>query len=859
LSAVLESVAPAAPARAAAGAESAAECFHCGLPITERGRWQVVVHDVARPLCCAGCAAVAQAIVANGLASWYDHRTQVAARPDARAADLVPQALRDLTVFDDPAVQEAFVTATGDLREAAILLEGLQCPACVWLNESHVRRQPGVVSVDINYTTSRGRVQWDASRTKLSTILAAIEAIGYRAQPYDAEAAEAARRRERRSALWRLFVAGFGMMQVMMYAVPAYLADPGDMTADIEQLMRVASMLLTLPVVAYSAVPFLAGAWRDLAQRRLGMDVPVAIGILAAFGGSVWNTVVTPGTVWFDSVTMFVFFLLGGRWLELAARQRAARVIEGLADRQPVTAERVADYPLDRRTERVAASRLVAGDVVLVKAGSAAPADGVVIEGRSRFDESLVTGESRPVERAVGGPIIGGAQNVAGAVLMRVERVGADTWMAGIARLIERASAERPRLVLLAERYAGAFVAAILALAAIALVGWWQVSHERAIGAAIAILVVTCPCALSLATPLALSAATASLARRGVLVAAPDALERIAAIDHLALDKTGTLTVGRLALVEVQPLAGLDRARCLALAARLDAHAAHPMAQALRAAFASATGDDAAAEAPSDLHEVAGAGVEARVDGRRVRLGAAAFAGALHGQPLPPVLATDAQGLALLADDDGWIAAFTFADVVRAEAAGVLDDLRARGIGASILSGDRPAAVAAVAARLGIADARAALTPEAKRAALAELQAARHVVGMAGDGVNDAPVLAQAHVSFALAGGAPLAQVHADVVLLGDRLDGVVLARAVAERTRRIVRQNLAWAFAYNVAAVPLAAFGWMPAWLAALGMAASSLLVVANSVRLLPAAHPGRLPAPEGAPSGGAAAPVEA
>jgi Cu2+-exporting ATPase len=805
-----------------------AACFHCGLPIKERGRYRTVVRGAARGMCCAGCEAVASAIVANGLEAWYDHRSKPGARPE----EAVPRELRDLTVFDDPGVQSTFVTATAGAREASLLMEGLQCPACVWLNETHVHRLPGVLAFEINYTTRRARVRWDDSRVRLSAILAAIEAIGYRAQPYDSAAAEASRKAERRTALWRLFVAGFGMMQVMMYAVPAYMAGDGDMPADLDRLMRLASLALTVPVVAYAALPFFTSAWRDLARRRLGMDVPVTIGIAVTFVASAWNTVVVDGPAWFDSVTMFVFFLLGGRYLELVARHRAARVIEELADRQPATAERLVAYPADRTIERVAASRLVPGDFVLVKAGAIVPADGAVAEGRSTFDEALLTGESRPVERAAGSRLIGGSVNASSAIVMRVERVGADTWLAGIGRLIDRASRDRPRLVQLAERYAGAFVGVILLLALVAVVAWWPVSPARGIEAAIAVLVVTCPCALSLATPLALSAATASLARQGVLVAAPDALERIATLDRLAMDKTGTLTIGAPRLLGVRPLAERSAEACVAIAARLDAHAAHPIARALREAAPNA------GTAATHTEEHPAAGVEGLVDGRRYRLGTIAFSGALHRRVLAAdaLAGDDTRTLAALSDESGFLAILAFGDEPRAEARSTVDALASKSVVVSILSGDRASAVHALARTLGIAEAAGDLA-QAKRERLLAMQRAGHVVGMVGDGVNDAPVLAQAHVSFALAGGAPLAQVRADVVLLGDRLDGIVTALVTAERARRIVRQNLGWAFAYNVAAVPLAALGLVPAWLASLGMAVSSLAVVANSVRLLPGA----------------------
>jgi len=824
VSAVIERIATRGQyAEPTAGAVVDEACFHCGLPIIERGRYTTAVRGALRQMCCAGCQAVAAAIVTQGLESYYDHRERRSALPE----EAVSRPLQDLTVFDDPQVQAAFASNREGAREASLLMEGLQCPACVWLNETHVRSLPGVLGFDINYTTRRARIRWDDGRVRLSAILAAIAAIGYRARPSDAAGAESARKAERRAALWRLFVAGFGMMQVMMYAVPAYLAGEGEMTADINRLMRLASLALTMPVVAYAAWPFFENALRDLARRRLGMDVPVAIGVAVTFAASAWNTLVVDGEVWFDSVTMFVFFLLGGRYLELLTRHRAARVVEELADRQPAIAERLAGFPDDRASERVSASRLEPGDCVLVRAGAIVPADGVILEGQSQFDEALLTGESHPVHRAPGARLIGGSLNTASAVVMRVDRVGAETWLAGIGRLMDRAASERPRVVQLAERYAGAFVGVILLLALGSLALWWDASPSRGVEAAIAVLVVTCPCALALATPLALSAATATLARQGVLVAAPDALERLATLDYVAMDKTGTLTVGHPRLLEVRALGPIPVEACVAIATRLDAHGAHPVARALR---------DAAPRAGTpavDVTEHPGAGIDGWVDGKHYRLGSSAFAGAPSGEL--GWGAGDERTLAILSDGEGCLAVFAFGDELRPDARATIDGLARQGVPTGILSGDRGPTVRSLACRLGVDHAEGELTPRMKRERLVALQREGHRVGMVGDGVNDAPVLAQAHVSFALAAGAPLAQIRADVVLLRNQLGGILAARQVAIRTRRIVRQNLGWAFAYNIAAVPLAALALVPAWLAGIGMAASSLAVVANSVRLLP------------------------
>jgi Cu2+-exporting ATPase len=807
-------------------------CYHCGLPIPAGAEFPVEIDQTRREMCCAGCQAVAQAIVGNGLGDYYRHRDALPESP----REALPQVLADFGLFDHPDVQKNFVRRAEGVageheREAALILEGITCAACVWLNESHVRRQPGVTSVDINYTTRRARVRWDERVTRLSAILEAISAIGYRAHPYDIGRAEELAQKERKTALWRLFVAGFGMMQVMMYAVPVYLAD-GDMTPDIEQLMRWASLILTVPVIGYSAAPFFVSAWRDLKLRRVGMDVPVALGVGAAFAASVWATLIAAGEVYFDSVTMFVFFLLSGRYLEMMARQRAARSVETLARAIPAFATRLASWPSragEVDGERVAVAQLNVGDAVQVKPGETIPADGSVLDGMSAADESLLTGESRPVQKRIGDALIGGSVNTSSPLVMRVERVGESTRVAAIQRLMERAAAEKPQLVEMADRVAGRFIVALLLLAVATALAWWWLDPSRALWVFVAVLVVSCPCALSLATPAALTVATGALAARGVLVTRGHAIEALARADRFVFDKTGTLTVGRMELVETIPIVG-DALQARALAAALERGSEHPIARAL------AAGGIDSGIAVDGLRATTGAGVEGRMAGSLWRLGRPDFVAGLHGLAIPAdALAAVGVGDTVIAlgSAQGWQAFFRLSDGLRHEAAAMVAGLARAGIQLSIFSGDAPAAAARVGAALGIDDARGGLSPEDKHAALKAFQEAGATVAMVGDGVNDAPVLAQAQVSIAMGGGADLARANADVVLLGNDLQALPDGLALARRTLRIVKQNLVWAFAYNFLAIPLAMTGWVTPWMAGIGMSASSLLVVLNALRL--------------------------
>ena len=798
----------------------ATPCFHCALPVPDPGRYRVKVDGTWQPVCCPGCEAVAAAILGYGLQGYYQHRTSPAPTAEAGGEN------EDFRIYDDLEVQRGFVHASaGGECDAALMLEGIRCTACVWLNESVLGRLPGVLGIGINATTHRAQVRWDPRKIRLSEILAAVRRIGYRAHPYDARKTEAAQRSERKQSLWRLFVAGFGMMQVMMYALPVYMAEPGSMTADIEQLMRWASMILTLPVVLYSAGPFFEAAWRDLRLGRMGMDLPVALGIAAAFAASVWSTFSGHGEVYFDSVAMFVFLLLCGRYLEIRARHAVARSLDYLSRAIPEVALRLGQA---QDTEQVPVSALRPGNRVLVRSGERVPADGVVVEGKSFVDESLLSGESRPVARQTGDRLIGGSTNVADPLVMQVERIGADTVMSSIVRLMQQAATERPALAANAERLTGWFVAVTLALAAGAAAAWWFIEPGQALWVAVAILVVTCPCALSLATPVALTVATGRLARQGLIVCRGHVIETLARATDVVLDKTGTLTLGQLRLARTHLLADMGEADCLAIAAALEQGSMHPMAKALIAAYPQAL-------AARDSKHHAGLGVEAELDGHAYRLGRTEFVTTAHKVPAlwQPRVLPAGSSIAMLGDESRCLALFVFGDELRADAGAFVDALRRAGKRVHLLSGDRDETVGQIAAALGIEAITANASPQTKLGYVQALQRQGRVVAMIGDGINDAPVLAQASVSIAMGDGAWMSQRQADAVLLSGRLGDLRAAFNTSTRTLAVIRENLFWALLYNLTAVPLAALGMVTPWMAGIGMSASSLVVILNSLRL--------------------------
>ncbi len=726
-------------------------------------------------------------------------------------------------VLDDPVEWPAFSrqdTADTTLWNSQLVIEGMHCAACAKSVERALKSVSGVMQAEVNGVTGRASVKWSASLTKPSDWLSAVNLAGYRAMPASDADVLAGRKQQQRLALWRWLVAGFCMMQVMMYAAPTYVAAPGDMTPDILHLLRWASWVLTLPVILFSCGPFFENAWRDIRHQQISMDLPVSLGIIIMFAVSSAATFAPHGwwaeEVYFDSITMFVFFLLTGRWLETRLRNKTAGALDDLMRRLPLSVER---RNSEGGFERISAKRIRQGDVLRILPGEAFPADGEVIEGDTLADEALLTGESRPVSKTLKSEVIAGSHNLSAAILMYVNKVGQDTRYAEIVALMEKAAVDKPRLAKLADRIAHPFLLLVLLAAVGAVVYWWPTDPARGLMAAVAVLVVTCPCALSLATPAAMLASAGALAKRGVLVRRLQALEMMADIDTVVFDKTGTLTNDRMRVSNVQVRSSWSADEALQLAAAIARHSLHPVSRAL-------------ADACPDSHqtvgkvkEIAGHGLMAETPHGTVKLGSTRFCEVnLPGQAGMQVHMADARG---------WLASFELDEDIRADAAGSIAQLRNAGMAVEILSGDRRAAVQRVAQSLGIEQIAADNTPQEKLMHIQNLQQAGHRVAMVGDGLNDGPVLAGAQVSIALGQAVPLAQSQSDFVVLGAQLQSVPHLLLHARRTMSIVRQNLLWAAVYNAVCIPLAVTGWINAWIAGLGMALSSLLVIMNAARL--------------------------
>lgn len=706
--------------------------------------------------------------------------------------------------------------------EIALRVDGLRDARQILTLEQLIRALPGVQRVAIDAPAGRVRVVWDARRTPLPRLLAVFANADCTAQPLRHDSIDDARATEMHAALKRLLVGGMFAMQVMTYAFVMYIGAVDFVDFTTRGLFRWLSLLSTIPVVFYSAQPFFAGARDELRQRRLGINLPVALAVTLVFVASAVNTLRGDGEIYFDSVSMFVFLLLGGRYLELRARHRSSALGDAVIDATPLLAERRRN---DGQLETVAAIELAPGDLVHVGDGGTVPADGVLEGVTVRVDEALLSGESRPVTRHAGERLVAGSVVLTGPAQLRVESSGSQTVAARLGELAARARQARAPSMLASERDASRFVARVLLLTVLTALGWLLVDPSRAFEAAVAVLVVACPCAFALTLPATLTRALGVLAQRGVLVTDSAALEPLARVDFALFDKTGTLATPQLSLATVEPLRGDDPAHVLQWAGALARESSHPLARAL-AAEAAAHGTPPHATA---VRVIAGAGIRGELDGRALRLGRADFA-LEHSAANASTLAA---GTLVLADAQGAIAAFHLDERARPDAASTAEFLRADNIACAIASGDVAERVAPLARALGISDWHARQTPADKLAVLQAARARGNVTLAVGDGTNDAPILAGADVSAALDSGTGLAQAHADLLLLDGRLNGLASARVIARQVRHVVAQSRRWSLAYNLCAVPFAAFGLVPPWLAGIGMTLSSLVVVLNAQRV--------------------------
>lgn len=724
---------------------------------------------------------------------------------------------------------------SNQLVQSNLLLDGLRCAACSGIIEQGLKATPGVISARVSMSKKRAVVVWSPALTKPSKILGAIQALGYSAGPASQHESDLESLKKQRAAFWRWMVAGFCMMQVMMYASPTYFTAPGEISTDILHLLNWASWLLSLPVLLFSSSSFFSNAFRDLKIRQISMDLPVALGIAITFVVSSAATFEPNSwwghTVYFDSLTMFVFFLLSARLIEVKMHRKTLGALENLVSRIPENTER---QNADGSFSRVLNTKLKIGDTVRVGIGEAFPADGKITSGSTSVDESLLTGESTPIQKDLHDNVIAGSYNLRQPVNMVLETIGESTKYGQIVNLINQASIEKPRLSQLADRVARPFLLFVILSAALAAALLWDVDRGRALMTAAAVLIVTCPCALSLATPAAMLSSASAFVKRGILIKRLQAIENIADIDTVIFDKTGTLTEDQIKIKTIQHKEGLSETDALALAAVIAKHSLHPISRALCDANKNNQPSQFNIEL-EDIQETSGAGLSANIKHSptensaqavgQLKLGSAQFCGINEtNQHLQQVF---------LADAHGWLATFTLQEAIKYRAAQTIQQLKDANISIELLSGDRSDTVVNTAKEIGITQYQSACSPHDKLLRLQTLKAQGHKVLMVGDGLNDGPILASAHVSIAMGKGVPLTMAHADYIFLNGDISQIPPLIRHAKQTMQIIKQNIAWAIVYNLISIPLAFFGVLSAWIAGLGMAISSLIVVANAMRL--------------------------
>ena len=804
-------------------------CYHCGLPVTAPGQFADVSAGQHREFCCSGCLAVASFIESGGMNRYYSLRDAPGNKPEESGSI-------QFEVYDNPALQKTWVIQKEESAEGELLVEGINCSACIWLIESWLSQLPGVQSAEVNYGTHKLHLSWDPERIQPSRILKEIHNIGYGARPYSREAHHRSLDQQRSSLLKRVGVSAALGMQIMIISVALYAGDWFGIEQGFEEFLKKINLLLTIPLVLYCAKPFYQGAMRSIRTLNPGMDLSVSLGITLAFIGSVVATVTGHGDVYYDSVAMFVFFLLGARFIELSSRIKATRMMDPLADIVPAIATRVENRPNGNTQTSTPVVELQVGDLVAVKPGEVLPADGIVVEGDSSFEESLLTGEPEPIQRPIGSKVLAGSINIEQTTIVRVTATPENTVISSILRLAERASSGKPGITMFAERIAKWFVLGIVLLAiGVAVTGILRGNTDW-LPITIAVLVVTCPCALSLATPLALAAGANGLIKHGIFIASSNALETLNKVDHFMMDKTGTLTMGALQLENIRLLSELSEVQALGMAAALEKNATHPMALSLVAAARELFWPVA-----SGVVHHAGRGLSGEINGQDVCIGSLEFVQQWlrndRQSPIPRTLHDEIDAMSqpaiVLCNSEGPLALFVFRDKIRPGAAEWAQYLNEIGASTSVVSGDRIEPVRYVAEALNITDTHAKCKPEDKLRILEQAIDNGKIVSVVGDGINDTPAMGRAHLAIVLARAVNLLSARADIVMTGENLHALIAAKKKAEKTYRIIQQNITWALVYNVCAIPAALAGWVPPWLAGIGMSLSSVIVVLNASRL--------------------------
>lgn len=795
-------------------------CFHCGLPLPAAGVPSASIGGAERLFCCNGCRSVCAAIYDAGLDGFYRRMS------DGTVLSPPPPPPRGMDAYDIEDIQREFVTEHGERREAMLLVEGIHCAACAWLIEHAVGKAAGAARAEVNLAKRLVRVSWDGSKARLSEILGRLARVGYAAVPYTPRRAEESARRMARQSLFRLGFAGFAAMNMMWISIALWTGAAG---GEYRDFFRRLELALALPALLYSGWPFLRGFYYSVRGRHLNMDVPIATGAVAVFCYSAYVTLVSPdsGETYFDTLVIFLFVILIGRHLETSSRNKAADATGRMLELQP----KFASVLRGGGEEKVSIRALRLGDRVMVRPGERLPVDGSVLEGSGEVDEAIITGEARPVPKSPGSTVTAGTMNMNGALTVRMEKALSDTSLVRMVRLMEEAQATKAPIQRLADRVVPYFVAGTLSAAALTFILWYGQGVERAMLVATSVLIITCPCALGLATPMAISAAGGEAARHGIIIKNGRALEILARVDHVVFDKTGALTNGTMAVSRVVPADGFKEQFLLGRAGAVEHLSEHSLARAIVLA-AKNVGANADGAVVTGFRNVPGRGVSGMVDGATVLVGNMAF---MRENGFSAVGACEHPTVTTVycAIGGDYAGNFEVSDTLRPDAASTIDALRREGKILTMLTGDAKNAAEAVAKAAGGMAVMAGMKPEDKYSAIGDFRKRGETVAMVGDGVNDAPALVHADVGIAVGQGADVSVENADVVLLGNRLFPILAAIRLSRTTIAVIRQNIKVSLAYNALMIPLAMMGLITPVLAAVAMPISSLLVIGNASRI--------------------------
>ena len=799
------------------------DCFHCGEPIPSGLDLVVEIDKQPQAMCCYGCKAVAEQIIEFGLSDYYRHRTSLPQRPES----LVPEDLKKLTAFNNPQIQSEFVSNNDDNnKEAKLIIEGISCPACVWLIESRIGKLEGVRQVSVNYSTQRCRIVWQENEIELSDILTAITQLGYQALPYNHKQRELLYENERKGQLIRLGIAGLFGMQVMMIAIALYFGEASGIENHYLIFFHWISLLLTLPVLFFSGRPIFHGAYRDIKNKRPGMDIPITLGLSIAFISSLWSTIQQSGHVYYDSIVMFIFFILGGRYFEFMSRKKSTAYLDTVSSILPPIAIKI--EPSGEK-QIVELNTLSVSDNILVKPGEIIPIDGKVYEGQSSVDESIITGESMPVAKYPGMNVVGGSTNNESPLFINVTAVGEHTVLSNISRIIDKASSNKPATVLLANKIVSIFICSLLTIASLSAFYWYHADQSQWLAITIAVLVVSCPCALSLATPTALSSAAVTFMRNGIALLNNDSIEIIAKSDCFVFDKTGTLTKGTLELENVEILnKNFNCDDILNIASALESASEHPLAKAI----CMATENNEVLHA-RNVRNYPGQGISGDID-EPWYIGTDKFIREHCSENITNQLNSNCTLRRIfLANSKSVIAALYFNDDIREASHDLIRYLKKQGKKIILMSGDHETIVKEVADNLEIEEYQAELKPEEKLKNINHLQQQGHQVCMIGDGINDAPGFAQSDIAIAMTDASDITKLNADMLLLNNKIESLKTMLKIVFKTNRTIHANFIWALGYNLTALPFAVLGYIAPWMAALGMSLSSLIVVINATRI--------------------------